>query len=173
MTGGTVFGDVGCKEIRRYTILGFTPIVSLGLERMGRAFGCKILCNAACEQDINFDMQLRIVPRGARFMRQNHPTDGAPYEEKRQRILECNAWELVCTPTKTDAPQRVEPEWMYEMEANAQVWSEYNKCIREYLAGSDPEALKPKLDSSPQQVKDFFDTVMLTYASTNPFIVYA
>eukprot|EP00754_Rhynchopus_humris_P004114 Rhum_TRINITY_DN12114_c0_g1::Rhum_TRINITY_DN12114_c0_g1_i1::g.49461::m.49461 len=69
VTGSASCGDIGCADMRRYSVLGMVPLAAGAFERVGRALGVRILLNAECQRDVFVEHPTRLVPREARLER--------------------------------------------------------------------------------------------------------
>ena len=113
-TGQVLRGDMGCHEMRRFSMVGELLCDVLAIERAGRALGCDVLCNRFCVSEAECEHQLRLIPR------------------KVELAAGCEAvlGELV---VPTEAPVAKEAEWMYQI--GGKDWEDYNHAVRAFLRG--------------------------------------
>ena len=138
--GKAMCGDMGCTEMRRFSVLGILPKLIVGLQRAAKALGVDVSCNTDTQQDANCAHQIRLHPRQIRFVEQGSG-DG---------MLDAHLWEVVCpaateasspaTPADAGAPRRrggaTDQEWMYELENSAAAqWHGYNRAVAMFLSG--------------------------------------
>ena len=69
--GKAICGDLGCAEMRRFSVLGRVAVEAVGLERAARTLGLNALCNEQVQRDTECLHPLRLVPRRVLVKRGN------------------------------------------------------------------------------------------------------
>ncbi|KAJ9472251.1 Cytochrome b5 [Diplonema papillatum] len=130
-------GNIGCNEMKRWSIIGSLPLVANALERFSRAAGLDIVCNAHCYSNAGMQFPMRQVLQAIELDNFSDPV---------------YVWELVPdTVCKLANPE----EWMYELqEAAGKKWERYNEATKLYLTGGDlraaAEALGKAMEITPE-----------------------
>ena len=117
-TGSAFRGEMGCDVMRRFNVVGNLLRDVDGMERVGRALGCAVLCNRLCFSDAECEHTLRLIPCKVEL----GPNDP---EIVAELIMRDN----------DDTDGRVAAEWMYTIGV-IKDWEEYNTAVRGYLKGT-------------------------------------
>ena len=163
ITGKFFYGDLGCKDMRRATALGASTLVLSAFERAGKELGIPILCNALCEKDISFELDLILVLLKASLLKRGEPIQCASIPTQGAC---CRLWEVPIEQSVREEGEDIregsmmrEPtEWMYEMDNNErqQAWVKYNDVVRDLQDGvAEEEQLLKRLEGGPEQVAKF------------------
>ena len=137
-TGRAWCGDVGCADMRRFSVLGRLTVECNGLERAGRILGLALVCNDAAHSDAACHHELRLIPRIIRIMKPALLKTGEPDWccTERDGVL---AFEVM-TPTTGLCPislaSHEATEWMYEVSnPKTQAIDRYNVAVKAFLDG--------------------------------------
>ena len=148
VSGQAMCGDLGCDQLRRYSILGRLPAFTFRLERIARKLGVTVACNTECQRDACCEHPLRVYPKTvaeAVIPRENDADSdggGTAGEEAPVTTAPVFLWELVLAGDalrKMTSPigrrTRGPEEWMYELEGIAK-WDTYNEGVKMFLRGT-------------------------------------
>ena len=126
-TGHALCGDVGCQDLRRFSVLGRLPLLSNAMERAGRALGCHIVCNNDTKVDAVHEHEMCLLPRLLRLVKVS-----AAQEDTFVDVVTATALFSV-TPTVKGEKVR-EEEWMYQL-ADSQQADAHDAVVRAFLKG--------------------------------------
>eukprot|EP01064_Diplonema_japonicum_P017055 TRINITY_DN250_c0_g1_i5.p1 TRINITY_DN250_c0_g1~~TRINITY_DN250_c0_g1_i5.p1 ORF type:complete len:601 (+),score=168.71 TRINITY_DN250_c0_g1_i5:48-1850(+) len=134
--GKVLVGDLGNNEVRRFSIMGNTAVLTSVYERLGAEWGIGVVCNTAAYMDASVTQEMRIVLKAVTFVKHNHEQEAVLWEV----VSEEGVVSLPHTPTSARQPrqntQQMNQEWMYELdESRAKYWVKYNEAAKLYLQG--------------------------------------
>eukprot|EP01064_Diplonema_japonicum_P017044 TRINITY_DN250_c0_g1_i18.p1 TRINITY_DN250_c0_g1~~TRINITY_DN250_c0_g1_i18.p1 ORF type:complete len:590 (+),score=170.62 TRINITY_DN250_c0_g1_i18:48-1817(+) len=135
-SGKVLVGDLGNNEVRRFSIMGNTAVLTSVYERLGAEWGIGVVCNTAAYMDASVTQEMRIVLKAVTFVKHNHEQEAVLWEV----VSEEGVVSLPHTPTSARQPrqntQQMNQEWMYELdESRAKYWVKYNEAAKLYLQG--------------------------------------
>ena len=183
-TGRAMCGDMGCAQMRRFSVLGRLSLVVSGFERAGRALGVGVVCNRLCHRDCEFDHETRLIPRCVRILKRSNGShnsaDGIPKSISAE-VPDTEAGLFLYEVLRSEATKPIPQEWMYEVGGAAERWSAYNTAVAVYLNGStidDAQALVAEAEGGGGENEEkgpqteAFISAMAVMASEQPFEVY-
>eukprot|EP01063_Lacrimia_lanifica_P004900 TRINITY_DN1276_c0_g2_i1.p1 TRINITY_DN1276_c0_g2~~TRINITY_DN1276_c0_g2_i1.p1 ORF type:complete len:713 (+),score=178.43 TRINITY_DN1276_c0_g2_i1:50-2188(+) len=193
-TGRAVCGDVGSATMRRYTIFGALSLQVAGLERFGRAFAVRIVCNHISYMDSHHQFELRRVARNLQLVKYVTRKDGLSAKDKdvcddmgveeaeqnkepvsRPVCDTVYAYEVMTEARLSEDDSaldvlspRTAQEWMYEIQSSsAAAWESYNAAMAVYLNTGRREAA---LSVLPERLRPMLATA-IPAAAPPPFAV--
>eukprot|EP01064_Diplonema_japonicum_P017048 TRINITY_DN250_c0_g1_i23.p1 TRINITY_DN250_c0_g1~~TRINITY_DN250_c0_g1_i23.p1 ORF type:complete len:592 (+),score=163.88 TRINITY_DN250_c0_g1_i23:48-1823(+) len=131
-SGKVLVGDLGNNEVRRFSIMGNTAVLTSVYERLGAEWGIGVVCNTAAYMDASVTQEMRIVLKAVTFIKHNHQHKEVLWEVlDDESTIESDLW--------TAARRRdvsADQEWMYALdESRAKYWVKYNEAAKLYLQG--------------------------------------
>ena len=154
-TGKALVGDMGCSEMRCFSVLGELPMESGGMERAGRVLGCSLVCNTLTHTDAQYLHEIKMLPRFVSFVRRV-TLSGEP-EPQNYVCPDGYIYEVLLDAAEGQASDGVRSgglEWMYAMEhSGANLWGVYNTAIKEYLRGASWDTACTLMQGNPTLVE--------------------
>eukprot|EP01061_Rhynchopus_euleeides_P001676 TRINITY_DN11226_c0_g1_i1.p1 TRINITY_DN11226_c0_g1~~TRINITY_DN11226_c0_g1_i1.p1 ORF type:complete len:392 (+),score=82.85 TRINITY_DN11226_c0_g1_i1:102-1178(+) len=158
-SGRVLCGDLGCAEMRRFSLLGTLPVVASGMERASRALGLDVLCTPGLCQDAEHEHVFLLVPRLVRLVKAR----ARGSDSVRSAVQGClrddddtynsegssHAYELVVRDTAETATHG--EEWMYHIGKAAAEWAPYNAAMRAFLTGCGVESAASRAGDHQRQ----------------------
>eukprot|EP01061_Rhynchopus_euleeides_P045025 TRINITY_DN7957_c0_g1_i4.p1 TRINITY_DN7957_c0_g1~~TRINITY_DN7957_c0_g1_i4.p1 ORF type:complete len:678 (+),score=170.46 TRINITY_DN7957_c0_g1_i4:242-2275(+) len=138
-TGKVFCGDLGCADMRRFTIIGKLAMLCTGLERAGRMLGAPVVCSNISRLDVQFEHETRLIPQTLKLLKapclpdQPYPLDSCAH--MMHEVVMCAAHGAPLPPTQRPSDLSVQ-EWMYEVEGLPSSWQSYNRAVNAYLNGA-------------------------------------
>ena len=132
VTGKACCGDIGCADMRRFSVVGTLPAHAHIMERAGAIVGLPLVCNKACQQDSECTHEMRLVPLRVGFPLPVSKGTDLPTEVADEAHT---LYEVLLSDNSSDRPPSP-GEWMYELEYRSTAWYAYNSAVSAYLQGA-------------------------------------
>ena len=158
-------GDLGCAEVKRFSIVGKAPLFAAAVERVASAKGLAVLCDAFLYREVAVTHELRVLPLQVSMTKGDVEVSTLLYE----------AFTLL-TPGQSGSSgdglaRSGAGEWMYEVCHSK--WEAYNTAVEEYLwAAVDAEdrAVKILVEGGvPQDEGGHYSALVKHFRSGKPF----
>ena len=139
VTGKACCGDIGCADMRRFSVVGTLPAHAHIMERAGAIVGLPLVCNKTCQQDSECTHEMRLVPLRVGFplpvsKGTDLPTEVADEAHTLYEVLPSDNSNSNCSDRPTSPA-----EWMYELDCRSTAWYAYNSAVSAYLQGASME----------------------------------
>ena len=172
-TGKAYHCDLGCTEMRRYSVFGRLPVVLASLERKGREWCYPVVINQGTYTDCQTDYECRLLPKTVYLKWKPRPSVSAkimhlsmpmPSTTRRQKSTEGPDEESTGTPfflyevlnssgmASTHQKKDNQNEWMYTIQTSR--WEGYNAALGRILKGDDSEEMRAKVAALPEEIQD-------------------
>eukprot|EP01061_Rhynchopus_euleeides_P009470 TRINITY_DN18662_c0_g1_i3.p1 TRINITY_DN18662_c0_g1~~TRINITY_DN18662_c0_g1_i3.p1 ORF type:complete len:621 (+),score=106.72 TRINITY_DN18662_c0_g1_i3:100-1863(+) len=134
-TGTLLCGDIGCVEMRRFSLIGSLSVVASGMERAARAFCLDVVCNKGTKLDAEHEHAFLLVPRLVRLVKitacgkTDHVEDTVEGDYPGSTFC---AHELCTAVDEAVGPE----EWLYEIGRQAARWAPLNRAVDAFVNGA-------------------------------------
>ncbi|KAJ9459964.1 hypothetical protein DIPPA_23446 [Diplonema papillatum] len=136
-TAKAACGDLGCPDMKRYTITGPAAATCSALSRTGAQWGLEVICDSSTHLNCFPMYEARLIDRMISV------------ELISQKAL--YVWEIF---THTSASKDSGCEWMYEIEQSpGKRWEPYNAAVKHWLRG-EPETALWLLEETERSVRE-------------------